>query len=355
MSLALSDIEHDEECLRSNSTELVWHAGSCHCGGVSFEVLAPSVIEAASCNCSICDMLGFIHLMVEAERFRLIRGGELLTVYRFNRGIAQHTFCRVCGAKPFYRPRSNPQGFSVNVRCLDKGAISKVELSEFDGRNWEENIASLRGERDDPSMMTTLDEARAGYSELGYCALPFSCLSAGAGTWRELSDLCDPESCPYDHASHGDVDEPAQAVVARFLVDGATAGSIPEATALSATRPLLEIVSGGEIRQRIRAIVGGSRDLVLRRCQAHVLETGGFIGTHEDVGSNPDYVVALVVGLHGEFEGGALRIETRQGTRRVELTPDTAVLMATDRPHQVEPVLRGRRRSLACFFAHSRE
>lgn len=121
----------------------VCHRGSCHCGGVKFEVRAPSLVNAVRCNCSICSMSGFLHLLVSADRFKLVAGVDLLTTYQFNERIAKHTFCRVCGMKPFYRPRSNPSGYSVNVRCIDRATIAGVEIREFDGERWEESIHEL--------------------------------------------------------------------------------------------------------------------------------------------------------------------------------------------------------------------
>ena len=118
-------------------TANVTHRGSCHCGAVVVEAAAPPDIEAYECNCSMCERTAFLHLIVPAERFRLVSGNEALTTYTFNTGIAKHFFCRTCGAKPFYVPRSNPDGFSVNVRCLDKSTIRSVKIIPFDGRNWE--------------------------------------------------------------------------------------------------------------------------------------------------------------------------------------------------------------------------
>ncbi len=119
------------------------HAGGCHCGRVRFEVDAPEVIEATECNCSICSMSGYLHLIVANRDFRLLQGGESLATYTFNTGVARHRFCRHCGIKSFYVPRSHPDGISVNVRCLDPGTVRKVEVTGFDGRNWEQNIAEL--------------------------------------------------------------------------------------------------------------------------------------------------------------------------------------------------------------------
>lgn len=117
--------------------EPTWRAGGCHCGAVRFEVALPDTVEADTCTCSICAKTGFVHIVVPESRFRLLAGADQLTSYRFNTGQAEHLFCRVCGVKAFYRPRSNPDGWSVNARCLDAPDAVKLHLSEFDGRNWE--------------------------------------------------------------------------------------------------------------------------------------------------------------------------------------------------------------------------
>ena len=114
---------------------MIYH-GHCHCGAVAFEVEAPRPFVAQDCNCSICTKTGYIHLIVPSSRFRLLRGEDNLTTYRFNTGVAQHKFCRTCGVKPFYIPRSNPDGIDVNVRCLDPMPTGYV-LEPFDGRDWE--------------------------------------------------------------------------------------------------------------------------------------------------------------------------------------------------------------------------
>jgi hypothetical protein len=113
---------------------MVTHRGGCHCGRVRFEVLAPANIQVADCNCSVCSKFGYLHLIVPAERFKLISGRDSLTTYTFNTGIAQHHFCSVCGVKSFYVPRSHPDGFSVNARCLDAGTIESMSVAPFNGR-----------------------------------------------------------------------------------------------------------------------------------------------------------------------------------------------------------------------------
>jgi len=125
-------------------TGLTTHQGGCHCGRVRFEVEAPDRVTVHECNCSICAMTGYWHLIVPASRFRLLQGRDSLTVYAFNTKTAQHFFCRTCGIKSFYVPRSNPDGFSVNVRCLDHSTIEAIEIEPFDGVHWEESAAALR-------------------------------------------------------------------------------------------------------------------------------------------------------------------------------------------------------------------
>ena len=116
---------------------MITHRGACHCARVSFEVIAPAALQVDQCNCSICSMTAFLHLIVPKERFKLISGGDFLSCYSFNTGTAKHLFCSVCGVKSFYVPRSNPDGFSVNVRCLDAATSESSEISAVAGKNWE--------------------------------------------------------------------------------------------------------------------------------------------------------------------------------------------------------------------------
>lgn len=125
-------------------TKLVRHSGGCHCGAVRFDVYAPASVTVQDCNCSICSKSGFLHLIVPASRFHLLQGEAELTLYTFDTHEAKHYFCQHCGIKSFYIPRSNPDGVSVNLRCLDEGTIRKVTVENFDGRNWEQHADTLR-------------------------------------------------------------------------------------------------------------------------------------------------------------------------------------------------------------------
>jgi hypothetical protein len=118
------------------------YPGSCHCGAVHFEVELADHIVVHECNCSMCNMVGFQHVIAPSSRFKLTSGAEAITTYRFNTGVAQHTFCKHCGVKPFYTPRSNPDGISVNFRCLQQ-VPPRVDIEPFDGQHWEQHASEL--------------------------------------------------------------------------------------------------------------------------------------------------------------------------------------------------------------------
>jgi hypothetical protein len=128
---------------------VVTHSGGCHCGRVRFEVDAPARLSVIDCNCSMCNKSGYLHLIVPKERFRLLSGTDALTTYEFNTRTAKHLFCSVCGVKSFYVPRSHPDGYSVNARCLDEGTVKELSVVRSDGKDWEKTYASVQGKFDE--------------------------------------------------------------------------------------------------------------------------------------------------------------------------------------------------------------
>ena len=118
-------------------------SGGCHCKAVRFEAEVASAVEVLDCNCSVCAMTGFRHLVVPHEHFRLVSGEDELTSYRFGTGAAEHLFCRTCGVKSFYQPRSHPGAWSVNLNAVDEPEMLEVTVRTFDGRDWEQARAAL--------------------------------------------------------------------------------------------------------------------------------------------------------------------------------------------------------------------
>jgi hypothetical protein len=111
-------------------------AGGCHCGLVRFEASVPDgEIEIFDCNCSICSMTGYLHLIVPETKFRLVEGKRDTTTYRFGSGRARHIFCTQCGIKSFYKPLSHPDSISINLRCLDEDHGLSFRIVPFDGRD----------------------------------------------------------------------------------------------------------------------------------------------------------------------------------------------------------------------------
>lgn len=126
-------------------TKTVTHKGGCHCGAVSYEFDGPAVIDAVYCNCSICAATGFLHYFVTNDQIRFAEGSlDAMTDYQFNTKTAHHLFCKTCGIKSVYVPRSHPDGYSINVNCLDKSVIEDVRVEDFDGQNWEASIGALK-------------------------------------------------------------------------------------------------------------------------------------------------------------------------------------------------------------------
>ena len=102
-----------------------------------------AILEVGECNCSMCSKTGYLHLMVPAAQFKLLSGEDALTHYQFNTKTAKHFFCSHCGIKSFYVPRSHPDGYSINARCLDEGTVTSLKVEPFDGSNWEQHAAAL--------------------------------------------------------------------------------------------------------------------------------------------------------------------------------------------------------------------
>jgi hypothetical protein len=117
-------------------------AGGCHCGAVRFEVTI-RVLEVLDCNCSICIKKGYLHLIVPRSDFRLLQGEENLETYTFGTHTARHHFCKTCGVQGFYMPRSHPDCWDINLRCLDDNWLPQMNRIPFNGRDWEQNISQI--------------------------------------------------------------------------------------------------------------------------------------------------------------------------------------------------------------------
>jgi hypothetical protein len=106
------------------------HTGSCHCGGVQFELdLANGLEKLRRCDCSMCRRRGAVVASVKLAGIRILKGQELLSLYQFNSKTAKHFFCSVCGIYTHHQRRSDPSEYGFNVACLE--GVNPFELGDI--------------------------------------------------------------------------------------------------------------------------------------------------------------------------------------------------------------------------------
>ena len=109
------------------------YTGSCHCGDVRFEV-DMDLDHVRVCDCSLCRKRGALIHRVEDEDLRVLTALEALTLYQWHTRVAKDYFCPRCGVLPFRRPRTAPEMWAVNVRCLDGVDLNSIPIAHVQGR-----------------------------------------------------------------------------------------------------------------------------------------------------------------------------------------------------------------------------
>jgi hypothetical protein len=358
-------------CSSHDADVLVWHEGACHCGGVRFAVQAPAALDAVRCNCSICEMSGFLHLSVSPERFRLLSGEDLLTTYQYNLRIAKHTFCRLCGTKPFYRPRADPDGYSVDVRSLNRSTVTHVEVSEFDGQHWEDSIAKLTSrygstliddvassiapsagrESASPVWADTLREYAAQLNATGSVMLP-----AGLVFTDEEVQRIDALQMrlPEERVLKGDAGDRHDSYVRRILRDDP--GQYPRRVNRPLSDDIMEILDDHKRNDIFSALFDWREEFIIRRCQTNRLVEGSFIGVHLDAAANPDFEFSVILQLGHDFKGGEFITYPANGDSQVFVPTHGTVLVTTcTSRHEVAKVTENERTALVYFYSRCRE
>jgi hypothetical protein len=108
------------------------YQGSCHCGEVRFEVDA-DLDHVRVCDCSICRRRGALLHRVAEHELRLLTPLDGLSLYTFHTQTARDYFCPRCGILPFRRPRTAPEQWSVNVRCLEGVDLDAIPVKRVHG------------------------------------------------------------------------------------------------------------------------------------------------------------------------------------------------------------------------------
>jgi hypothetical protein len=96
--------------------------GSCHCGGVRFEVTA-AADSVRYCHCTTCKKLsgggGTVNLRAPSSAIRILEGEELLQTYQPAEGTTK-TFCLACGSNLFGGGWPEAETASVRATTLDE-------------------------------------------------------------------------------------------------------------------------------------------------------------------------------------------------------------------------------------------
>lgn len=126
------------------------YQGSCHCGKVTFE-FDGATGQVLECNCSLCRRKGALWQPTDDAHFRILSGEDELVLYQFGTHTAKHFFCKHCGVSTFSHPRSAPDKWVVNLRCVDDLDLSQLKIRQFDGRNWEQAMQQVAAARAAPT------------------------------------------------------------------------------------------------------------------------------------------------------------------------------------------------------------
>jgi len=111
------------------------HRGSCHCGGVSFDVDG-EIGSAVACNCSMCSRKGTLMWFVPRQNLRLTTPESAAGTYLFNKHVIKHRFCPTCGIHP-YGEGTDPKGnamAAVNLRCIENIDLAAIPVHHYDGK-----------------------------------------------------------------------------------------------------------------------------------------------------------------------------------------------------------------------------
>jgi hypothetical protein len=162
--------------------------------------------------------------------------------------------------------------------------------------------------------------------------------------WRRLRELSF-SACHFELVTCGDTSEPTSVLVHRLLIDRKP----PCGHGPARADELIRIIETPSNLGFLEGVIGRT-NLVVRRAQAHILEQGGYIARHRDSESSKEYVAAVILQFRAAEEGGEFVIGCIEGDC-VTLPVFSMLITDAELPHEVTPVLRGERLSLAFWLA----
>jgi len=113
------------------------HRATCHCGSVEMELDLPDgLVDIRRCDCSMCRRRSAIVASIPLSGINILKGSDVLKLYKFNTHTAKHYFCGHCGIYTHHQRRSNPTQYGINIACLDGVNPLKIkDIPTYDGVN----------------------------------------------------------------------------------------------------------------------------------------------------------------------------------------------------------------------------
>ena len=108
--------------------------GFCHCRKVQFKVetIKQDILQGIyRCDCSLCTKKGIIMKAIPKEDFQLLKGNQFLSTYKWNKNIAEHFFCSICGVYTHHKRRRDPNQFSINISCIEDLELPETKEIEL--------------------------------------------------------------------------------------------------------------------------------------------------------------------------------------------------------------------------------
>lgn len=169
--------------------------------------------------------------------------------------------------------------------------------------------------------------------------------------WRLLNQLTDLEVFPFEYVAIGDTGEPEKLQVGRIVTDVTESILIEN----NNSKKIWEIINSNKSVTFLKNLLS-LKDIVIRRCQVHILRTDCFIGYHLDKDSNPDYLYAVILQFSESYSGGDFIVHNTNSEKKFVYRSFYGELLVTrcDFPHEVTKVKNGERKSLVFFVSENR-
>ncbi len=96
--------------------ELIVYHGNCHCGAYRFEVTAPEIKEAISCDCTLCAKKGCLWVVPAPGCFKVTRDGGRLVKYRTS--ASYDVVTALCPSWMLSRMTDNGRLIGIRIQVL---------------------------------------------------------------------------------------------------------------------------------------------------------------------------------------------------------------------------------------------